>query len=567
MPRKYFFLIALLLASCKSGIQITHHSKTISQPVVNCIPTGGVAPRFIDTSCVSDRPCFKIRSLDGELRSDRDDYGLSIAVNVAAEQSELLCFTSRRQIPTQSTAADGNQNIWIAIQDKDGNLSHVHALTKNANLVHEGAASLSPDGQWIYFAAKNRPDTLGDCDIYFARLVKRGNTFSIDKPRLVPNINSKYFDSHPSLSADGTRLYFSSDRPSGYGNLDLWFATRVHDGWSVPVNAGAVINTTCNEMTPYICGDNQTLYFASDGFNSAGGFDLFYTVQSDDGVWQQPSNVGYPINTKADEIFPSTPPNVRAESVLYFASNHRGGARNFDLYATTPNPEPPHILTLRGKVRSMQTKEPIAHATLFWRDKTLDTLIATVESNENGDFFISLTKGHSYEVGAQAERYFFDTHNIEAPKGKTVWEFDHDFFLVETLSLRINFPFKDFENPTEFVLDDAGNHTNTTWRESIQYVALNLKNYLSNIDYVILAGHTDQIGTEEYNKSLSEKRAEFIKNVLVKDHGVDPALIRIEGKGKTELLPRRPDENDDLYNARCRRVELTKIHRRERGVK
>jgi hypothetical protein len=457
---------------------------------------------------------------------------------------------------------EGSQNLWYAERAKNGEIRYRAPLTSNARTVHEGAAAISPDGQFLYFAAKNRPDTLGDCDLYTARIIRQDGRISLTDPKLLDHVNSPFFDSHPSISPDGTSLYFTSDRPGGYGNADLWMSTRESDGsWSVPSNLGASINSSCNEMTPFICGDNRTLYFASDGHNSVGGLDIFLTEKTANG-WITPVNAGTPLNTPDDECFPSTPPTVRADSVLYFSSTRAGGSGGYDLYGISPNPQPPAMITLRGTVRGGLAKDPVSGARLFWKDKSTGALVATIETNRNGEYYVVLPKGRKYDVGAQAERFFYDTYAVDAPSTPGVREFAHDFLLTETLNLRINFPFNDAEHPLEFVLDENGNATTTTWLEAIEYLGLNLKSYRDRIASITLAGHTDSLGSREYNRALSQKRAEFVKRMLVSVHGIDGAIIGIVAKGMTELLPRREGEADDAYNARCRRVELTKIARK-----
>jgi len=116
-------------------------------------------------------------------------------------------------------------------------------------------------------------------------------------------VNSKYWEAQPCLSADGNTLYFISNRPGGKGKMDIWKSSWNDKGyWNKPVNLGDTINTSGDEMSPYVHPDNQTLYFSSDGFPGMGGFDLFRVQKQDDGTWNKPENLGYPINTHGDEI-------------------------------------------------------------------------------------------------------------------------------------------------------------------------------------------------------------------------------------------------------------------------
>jgi outer membrane protein OmpA-like peptidoglycan-associated protein len=559
-----FVLLVTLLASCAPSAKVTTSRRVVAEPTAECRASNGVPPVSLDTLCSEGTPrCYKIRALPPELRSVSDEFGVSTAADLADPAGEVLVYTSMKSLDGGVAGRDASQNLWFAQRGAGGAIRFTQPLTSNLHIVHEGAPSMSPDGSWLYFAAKNRPDTLGDCDIYIARILRKGERISLDAPMLVPRVNSTYFDSHPSISPDGTTLYFASDRPGGFGNTDLWTSTRDANGvWSEPANLGPVLNTSCNEMTPFICGDNTTLYFASDGRGSVGGLDIFLTERSPGG-WSKPVNAGSPLNTADDEFFPSTPPNARADSILLFASNRPGGAGGYDLYGISPNPQPPSLVTLRGTVRGARAKEAVPHARLFWKDKGSGAIVATVETNQNGEYYVVLTKGRRYDVGAQAERYFYDTYAVDAPDTPGVREYAHDFLLAETLNLRINFPFNDAEHPLDNVLDENGELTSSTWKDAIEYLALNLNSYRDRIESITLAGHTDSVGTREYNRLLSQRRAEFVRNILQTVHGIPPAIISITARGEDELLSRRPGESDEVFNTRCRRVELTKVARRD----
>ncbi|MBL0175076.1 MAG: PD40 domain-containing protein [Ignavibacteria bacterium] len=557
-------LLVTLLASCGPTVKVTTSRRVVTEPMAECRATDGPRPLSIDTSCSEGTPrCYKIRALPPGLQSVADEFGVSTAADLADPAGELLVYTSMKSLDGGVAGRDASQNLWFAQRGAGGAIRFTQPLTSNMRIVHEGAPSMSPDGAWLYFAAKNRPDTLGDCDIYMARILRKGERISLDAPMLIPRINSPYFDSHPSISPDGTTLYFASDRPGGYGNTDLWTSTRDANGaWSEPANLGPVLNTSCNEMTPFICGDNTTLYFASDGHGSVGGLDIFLTERSSGG-WSNPVNAGVPLNTTDDEFFPSTPPSARADSILLFASNRPGGAGGYDLYGISPNPQPPSLVTLRGTVRGARAQEAVPHARLFWKDKGSGAVVATVETNQNGEYYVVLTKGRRYDVGAQAERYFYDTYEVDAPDTPGVREYSHDFLLAETLNLRINFPFNDAEHPLDSVLDENGEPTSSTWKDAIEYLALNLTSYRDRIARITLAGHTDSVGTREYNRLLSQKRAEFVRSILQTVHGISPDIISIMARGEDELLSRRPGESDEVFNTRCRRVELTKVARKD----
>ena len=133
------------------------------------------------------------------------------------------------------------------------------------------------------------------------------NIYSVDfkndvfSPQLL-SINTKNIECSPSLSPDGSTLYFVSDRSGGYGGKDIWASERLSNGkWSTPYNMGKDINTSQDEETPFIMSDGGTLCFSSVGHNSYGGYDIFTTTQNDDGNWSTPENLGAPVNSTSDD--------------------------------------------------------------------------------------------------------------------------------------------------------------------------------------------------------------------------------------------------------------------------
>ncbi len=140
-----------------------------------------------------------------------------------------------------------------------------------------------------------------DGNIYVSKLIE--DTWS-KLEKLNENINTKYWESHASLSSDGKTLYFTSNRKGGYGGLDIYKSEKTGRGnWGPPVNLGNVVNTKYNEETPFITSDDKTLYFSSFGHFNIGDYDIFYSTISGNGTFNKPVNIGYPINTTGDDLF------------------------------------------------------------------------------------------------------------------------------------------------------------------------------------------------------------------------------------------------------------------------
>ena len=162
-----------------------------------------------------------------------------------------------------------------------------------------GAASLSTDGRYLFFTSCHQPQSGSNCDLYGMSLLSEDKkVFNLGR-----NINSQEWESQPCFSADGKSMFFASKREGGYGGSDIWISTLNDEGFfSRPKNAGPLVNTPEDEMAPFIHADTHTLYFSSKGHPGIGGFDLFVSRMDEDGKWTEAENMGYPLNTSADEI-------------------------------------------------------------------------------------------------------------------------------------------------------------------------------------------------------------------------------------------------------------------------
>ncbi len=246
-----------------------------------------------------------------------------------------LIFCSEKKAPKP----DGLQNT--SPQDKFTDLYSTEKVPGNAyskpqrlkgkvnSLLHDGPASFSNDGSQLLFtrnsAIKSKDKTVNRLEIFFSDL--KGET-SWSKPRPFVYNDAKHNVGHPMLSPDNTLLFFVSDMEGGYGGTDLYFCERIDTFWSEPLNLGPKVNTSGDELFPFFHPDG-TLYYASDGLPGLGGLDLFATKLTDGGSWQEPKNVGAPLNSPRDDFsFIINEEN----SAGYFASNRKGGIGDDDIY-------------------------------------------------------------------------------------------------------------------------------------------------------------------------------------------------------------------------------------------
>lgn len=216
---------------------------------------------YLNQGSVNDRP---VMSFDGNTMAYTERRGL-----------ESVVYVTRREGESWGTPTD------ITAQSMMGTDCHT--------------SSLNDDGTELYLYKNDNYDG----NIYVTKYTG-GKWSPITK--LNDFINTKFYESHASISADGKKLYFTSNRAGGIGELDIWMSERDATGdWGVPVNLGSTTNTPFNEETPFISKDGLTLTFSSEGHSSMGGYDFFKSVNVA-GTWGKPVNLGYPLSTTDDDL-------------------------------------------------------------------------------------------------------------------------------------------------------------------------------------------------------------------------------------------------------------------------
>ncbi len=246
--------------------------------------------------------------------------------------------------------------------------------------------SLSYDGKELYFYKLD--DLVGN--IYVSRYENERWT---PIKKLNENINTRHWESHASISKDGKTLYFTSNRPGGYGGLDIYYSEREPGGdWGPAVNMGPVINTPYNEDTPFITEDGATIYFSSYGHYNIGGYDVFYSTRMDDGTWSPPLNAGYRISTPDDDLFFNPVKNGIYAFVSKFCDDGFGGTDLFmyEIFSDT-HPRKFQLKGIMGRRDGLQTG---VSASISILDKyTGDTIYTTRPSQITGEYEITIEAG------------------------------------------------------------------------------------------------------------------------------------------------------------------------------
>ena len=441
-----------------------------------------------------------------------------------------------------------DEDIVFSVRGEDGVWSLPMSISDNINTrYNEGTCTISADGRIMIFTSCFGRRVIGSCDLFISFL--EGQNWS-DPVNLGPNVNSKAWESQPSLSADGRTLYFVSDRGNGMGKRDIWVSNlNDEDQWDKPVNLGPKINSGQDEVSPFIHANGQTLYFASAGRLGFGGFDLYYSELSENG-WKIPENLGYPINNSDDQV-----------SLFITADGKKGyysDEKIKDQFRVTSKlyvfdiPEEIQVSHksnfVKGKVFDAKTRKPIqASIELFTLEN--NKLLSKVKSDSfTGDYVMVLTEGSEYALYVAKPNYLFESLSFNY-----VGEINHDPINIDIylnpiedgISTRLNNIFFDIDKY------DIKEKSTTELNRIITFLKQN-----PTIG-IIIEGHTDNSGESGYNLDLSEKRAKAVHGYLI-SKGAESERLSFKGYGQEKPVAPNDSEADRKLN---RRIEFRIVKR------
>ncbi len=405
----------------------------------------------------------------------------------------------------------------------------------NANM---GAVSFSLDGRSVYFTGCYWPGGNGSCDIYVSH---HDGAFWSAPVHLDQSVNTRAWDSQAVVSSNGYYLYFASRRAGGKGGSDLWVSKLQKDGlWGVPRNLGDSINTAGNEVAPFLHADGRTLYFASDGWPGLGGYDLFVSREKPDGTWSKAKNLGYPVNTKYDEINIFVAPNGKHAWI----SSDRITRKDYDIFEFVPRAgiKPGKVDILTASVTDSATHLPLramAILSTLPAGKVVDSLLSDV----NGTLMMALPLGENYALHVYRKGYLFYSDHFNLMKDTTAKRI-HENIMLQAVAAgnrirleNIYFRFDESElSPAAF----------PELNRVVQFLKQN-----GGIR-VQISGFTDNVGTEAYNLKLSVERAKAVSDYLVA-HGISASRLTCKGYGNTRPVA---DNATAEGRAKNRRTEI-----------
>ena len=406
---------------------------------------------------------------------------------------------------------------------------------------NDGAHTISTNGRQLLFTSCHRPapDGLGSCDIFIS--FKRGEEWG--RPKMIPDVNTRGWESQPCLSADGKKLFFVSSREGGIGESDIYMSVRTQEGFSTPINLGSKVNSIGAEDRPFIHPDGQTLYFSSDAHPGYGGKDL-YMSRWENGEWQTPINLGDQINSIGDEI--SIFINILGDKAYIAKENNENNRSDFDIYSFNLPKEfrPKTVTYLKGIVSNAKTGQPLK-AVIKLSDIAESKSISTLNSDEkSGDFLMTILADKEYGFHVIKEGYAIYSQNYS-------FSATDNQLTPEVLEIKL----MPLEAGAKFELRNVFFETGkfdlkTTSYPELNYIVDILKNN-PNLN-ILVGGHTDNVGNVANNLTLSENRAKSVMNYLI-EKGIAADRLSAKGYGSSKSI--HPNDREE-GRAKNRRTEI-----------
>lgn len=345
------------------------------------------------------------------------------------------------------------EDVFVAnrVNEERFEFSEGKSLSDNINKAgeHEAPLSISYDNSMLFlYLSSNKQSE----DIFYSQRI---NDSTWSKPREAKGINTPYWEGHAVLAPDGRTLYFSSDRPGGFGGRDIYQATMKSDStFGNVINLGPKINTVFNEDAPFIYINGSSLYFSSEAHGSMGGYDMFYIkYDSTKFDWQEAINLGYPINTTDDDRFYY----ITGDGEWGFFSSARASGENLhDIYRIKPGTfeRLNTLVLLIGTVYI--DDQPSSALAKIMDDETGDVLATLVSDSVSGEFVYSLLPGRKYKITLLANGFQPKVEYVDVPPIKQgVLRFEHrfDFYSPTYLALQRDNNKGDLQNALDGQMD------------------------------------------------------------------------------------------------------------------
>lgn len=448
---------------------------------------------------------------------------------IPVAKDSTLMFTGKND-----TKSPFDENLWFSKLNAQGRWSVPQMLPGRVNTsFNEGAVTARGDGKYLVFAACDRPEGKGSCDLYASVWTQRGwsEAFSLGD-----SLNTPQWETQPTLSSDGRLLLFVRAPERTKNNSTIFYSVLREDGqWSRAKPLPGAVNTPFNDICPRLHADGNTLYFSSDGHVGMGGLDLFVSRRQPDGTWGTPLNMGYPLNSPQDDFGLAVSPDGKTGYIGRGGLYENRGIRLMG-YGLPEVVRPEPIQWFEATVVDAKTQKPIRAS---WRLEADALFVGT-------DY-----EGSSYSTGLLPNRSY--SLQISAPGYSLV----SDRWSVTSVGapIRKNYTLEPLEDQQRWVLQNVLFDTDSTRIKPLAFSELDaVARWMKTNPEVrlVLEGHTDNQGSAVHNRSLSQARAESVKKALV-ERGIASDRIAAKGYG-----PDRPAASNSTEEGRAlnRRTEM-----------
>ncbi|MDX9883866.1 MAG: OmpA family protein [Prolixibacteraceae bacterium] len=487
---------------------------------------------------------FQPVGIGSTINTASDEYWPSLSID-----GKTLVFTRLLPFTDSLSGRRFYQEDFFISEFTNGQWGEAEPISSVNTPENEGAQAISQDAGLLFFTACSHRDTWGGCDIYFSQ--KTGKEWLSPRNAGKP-VNSSGWDSQPSVSANNGYLYFVSNRNGGKGGMDIWRCRLIgFEGeiphWGRAENLGDSINTSGNEMSPFIHPDGQTLYFASDYWQGMGGNDLFYSKLKADSSWSRPVNLGYPVNSWHDEQGLVVDASGQT---AYYSSDKDGNGMDIFSFKMPGKIRPVPVTYVQGRVVDAANGGPVV-ASVEMIDLEDAGKAVYMNSNEEGEFLTGIPLGRNYMMNISAPGYLFFSEHFRLNDIKSAVE----PFLSE---IRLSPVAPGSVTVLRNIFFDTG--SSQLLPES--RIELNkLVDFLNRNPslHIEIGGHTDNVGGEQFNLELSARRAESVCRFLIRS-GIGENRLSSHGYGFSQPLESNDTEAGRAVNRRTefRIVELKK---------
>jgi outer membrane protein OmpA-like peptidoglycan-associated protein len=553
----------------------------LSVPGYNGIDAIGVS----DSRIPVEIKVIEAQHVSNELNSEKLSHSINSEYKeirpILTPDGQTMYF-SRKNHPENIGGLDDPEDIWYSNYDNEIQ-EWLEAINAGEPLNNKGAnfiSSITPDGKSLTVILGNKYHRNKDMKPGVSISTRSSTGWSEPVPVNINNAFIENSDGHYFLTQNRETMIMAVKRLDSYGGKDIYVTFLLPDGsWTEPLNLGDAINTSSDEDSPFLAADNETLYFSSKGYSGFGGYDIYISRRLDDSwkSWSEPENLGRKLNTEEDEMFFTIPPS--GDYAYYSKSNTELDA---DIYKIQLpiffQPEP--VAIMKGHIYRQGTDEPVSARITYDRYPDETEVGYTRSDTLTGEYEIIFPLGsvYSYTVDIEGTTLLDDTLNLTEQENYV--EIDRDLYVdpsifEQAIASAASTPESGPEIDTDpfaaiasvIEINDGvlsidvhfSFDSDVIWKVSYQHLDKIINLLKSAPVEIIIAGHTDSIGSTAYNQYLSERRAISVEKYFI-DKGIDPDKLQTIGYGLSRPIKTNETTDGRQQNRRVEFIRADEMH-------